>query len=99
MAPKAPFQSIVRSFDAVAACLQVLVIADAEAPVAHVAADLLSQAEHGPDSQVCCVPMDCLDLANRIFQCAGKTERVGRAQYCLRLVPDSQVCTSTQGIG
>ena len=31
---------------------EVLVIADAGAPVAHVAADLLSQAEHGPDSQV-----------------------------------------------
>lgn len=31
---------------------EVLVIADAEAPLAHVAADLLSQAEHGPDSQV-----------------------------------------------
>jgi len=31
---------------------EVLVIADAGAPPAHVAADLLSQAEHGPDSQV-----------------------------------------------
>jgi histidinol dehydrogenase len=31
---------------------EVLVIADAAAPPAHVAADLLSQAEHGPDSQV-----------------------------------------------
>lgn len=30
---------------------EVLVIADAAAPAAHVAADLLSQAEHGPDSQ------------------------------------------------
>ena len=32
---------------------EVLVIADASASPAHVAADLLSQAEHGPDSQVC----------------------------------------------
>ena len=31
---------------------EVLVIADANAPPSHVAADLLSQAEHGPDSQV-----------------------------------------------
>jgi len=31
---------------------EVLVIADAGAPAVHVAADLLSQAEHGPDSQV-----------------------------------------------
>ena len=33
---------------------EVLVIADADAPLPHVAADLLSQAEHGPDSQVRC---------------------------------------------
>lgn len=32
---------------------EVLVIADEGAPPSHVAADLLSQAEHGPDSQVC----------------------------------------------
>ena len=32
---------------------EVLVIADKDASPAHVAADLLSQAEHGPDSQVC----------------------------------------------
>lgn len=31
---------------------EVLVIADSSASPAHVAADLLSQAEHGPDSQV-----------------------------------------------
>lgn len=31
---------------------EVLVIADQTANPAHVAADLLSQAEHGPDSQV-----------------------------------------------
>lgn len=31
---------------------EVLVIADGDAPARHVAADLLSQAEHGPDSQV-----------------------------------------------
>jgi histidinol dehydrogenase len=31
---------------------EVLVVADAGAPAVHVAADLLSQAEHGPDSQV-----------------------------------------------
>lgn len=30
---------------------EVLVIADGGAPASHVAADLLSQAEHGPDSQ------------------------------------------------
>ena len=36
---------------------EVLVIADAGAPLSHVAADLLSQAEHGPDSQVVLVAL------------------------------------------
>ena len=40
------------SIDMPAGPSEVLVIADRGAPVAHVAADLLSQAEHGPDSQV-----------------------------------------------
>ena len=40
------------SIDMPAGPSEVLVIADADADPAHVAADLLSQAEHGPDSQV-----------------------------------------------
>ena len=42
------------SMDMPAGPSEVLVIADRGAPHAHVAADLLSQAEHGPDSQVLC---------------------------------------------
>jgi hypothetical protein len=41
---------------------QVLVIADASAPPAFVAADLLSQAEHGKDSQVVLVALPGVDL-------------------------------------
>jgi histidinol dehydrogenase len=44
---------------------EVLVIADAGAPPAHVAADLLSQAEHGPDSQVILVT-DCAELIDAV---------------------------------
>ncbi len=40
------------SIDMPAGPSEVLVVADAGAHPAHVAADLLSQAEHGPDSQV-----------------------------------------------
>jgi histidinol dehydrogenase len=40
------------SIDMPAGPSEVLVVADAGADPAHVAADLLSQAEHGPDSQV-----------------------------------------------
>jgi len=45
---------------------EVLVIADAGAPPVHVAADLLSQAEHGPDSQVILLTDDAalLDAVN-----------------------------------
>lgn len=42
---------------------EVLVIADGGADPVHVAADLLSQAEHGPDSQVVLVALPGVDLA------------------------------------
>ncbi len=49
------------SIDMPAGPSEVLVIADAHASPAFVAADLLSQAEHGPDSQVIsCAPTQCL---------------------------------------
>jgi histidinol dehydrogenase len=41
---------------------EVLVVADKDAPADHVAADLLSQAEHGPDSQVVLVVTPDVDL-------------------------------------
>lgn len=44
---------------------EVLVIADAQANPAFVAADLLSQAEHGPDSQVILLS-DSLDLIDKV---------------------------------
>ncbi len=50
---------------------EVLVIADAQANPAFVAADLLSQAEHGPDSQVILLTPDA-SLAQRV---ALETER------------------------
>ncbi|BAE74404.1 Histidinol dehydrogenase [Sodalis glossinidius str. 'morsitans'] len=50
---------------------EVLIIADAQANPAFVAADLLSQAEHGPDSQVILLTPDA-NLAQRV---ARETER------------------------
>ena len=44
---------------------EVLVIADAAASPAHVAADLLSQAEHGPDSQVGAACMVVMAACNK----------------------------------
>ncbi|DBB07986.1 TPA: hypothetical protein ACH3X3_009363 [Trebouxia sp. C0006] len=50
------------SMDMPAGPSEVLVIADAAASAAHVAADLLSQAEHGPDSQVVLLALPGVDL-------------------------------------
>ncbi|KAG2425997.1 hypothetical protein HXX76_013368 [Chlamydomonas incerta] len=51
------------SIDMPAGPSEVLVIADGGASPVHVAADLLSQAEHGPDSQVVLVALPGVDLA------------------------------------
>jgi histidinol dehydrogenase len=51
------------SIDMPAGPSEVLVVADAGADVDHVAADLLSQAEHGPDSQVVLVALPGVDVA------------------------------------
>ena len=56
------------SMDMPAGPSEVLVIADAAAAPAHVAADLLSQAEHGPDSQVGAGCMGTLLLCQTIVK-------------------------------
>jgi histidinol dehydrogenase len=58
-------QSGAAAIDMPAGPSEVLVIADAGADAAFVAADLLSQAEHGPDSQVLLIS-DCADLIHGV---------------------------------
>ncbi|PVZ70681.1 histidinol dehydrogenase [Pelagibaculum spongiae] len=58
-------KSAVVSIDMPAGPSEVLVIADAEANPQFIAADLLSQAEHGPDSQVILVT-DSADIAEQV---------------------------------
>lgn len=82
------------SMDMPAGPSEVLVIADAAASPAHVAADLLSQAEHGPDSQVC--PSPCVMLchcAAVVFYCHSGLNRCQTESnlimypcYCLHAV-------------
>jgi histidinol dehydrogenase len=75
---------------------EVLVIADAGAPANHVAADLLSQAEHGPDSQVVLVALPGVDVgavqAEIELQCAalprGDTARRALEHSCVVRVAD-----------
>ena len=59
------------SIDMPAGPSEVLVIADAHASPAFVAADLLSQAEHGPDSQVTPVPVASLPAGKHEHQSAA----------------------------
>lgn len=59
---------------------EVLVIADAGASATHVAADLLSQAEHGADSQVLLISDSC-ELIERVqAQLATQLQSLPRAQ-------------------
>ena len=60
---------------------EVLVIADQDAPLSHVAIDLLSQAEHGPDSQAILLALPGLDVE------ALRTE----VEYQCSLLPRAEV--------
>lgn len=74
------------SIDMPAGPSEVLVIADAQASPAHVAADLLSQAEHGPDSQACpCPAMSCPLKCLRPFfnQASSKLGRALPSNKCI----------------
>ncbi|GAA95890.1 uncharacterized protein L969DRAFT_76313 [Mixia osmundae IAM 14324] len=70
------------SIDAPAGPSEVLVIADRTADAAFVASDLLSQAEHGPDSQVVCLAINLTDdhltaIQDEINKQASVLPRVG----------------------
>jgi len=58
---------------------EVLVLADADAPPAQVAADLLSQAEHGPDSQVGLLVLPGFDVAALQAALAQQLEALPRS--------------------
>ena len=62
---------------------EVLVIADAGAPPAHVAADLLSQAEHGPDSQVRSCNINDMDPVTRILWCMPTQHKLAQQKGSL----------------
>jgi histidinol dehydrogenase len=68
---------------------EVLVVADAGAPPAHVAADLLSQAEHGPDSQVVLVVTPDVDLDAITAQVAAQAAKLPRAEITAKALAHS----------
>ena len=70
---------------------EVLVIADAGADAAYVAADLLSQAEHGPDSQVLLLT-DSADLVDRVeAELSIQLAALPRAQIAARALASSRL--------
>jgi histidinol dehydrogenase len=81
---------------------EVLVIADAGAPHAHVAIDLLSQAEHGPDSQAVLVALPGVDVdaiqAEVAAQCAAlpraEVTRRALAHSCVVRVPSREAAAA-----
>ncbi|KAJ1734206.1 trifunctional histidinol dehydrogenase [Coemansia biformis] len=70
---------------------EVLVIADATSNPAYVASDLLSQAEHGPDSQVVllAVGLDDAQLAAIEAQVHAQAERLPRVDIVRQSIPKS----------
>ncbi len=70
---------------------EVLVIADAEATPAFVASDLLSQAEHGPDSQVILLTPSP-DMANAVAQAVEEQlENLPRAETARKALESSRL--------
>jgi len=68
---------------------EVLVIADKEAPVSFVAADLLSQAEHGPDSQVVLVTLPGVDIEATIAEVEKQRAALPRGDLALSALSHS----------
>jgi histidinol dehydrogenase len=86
------------SIDMPAGPSEVLVIADSSANPAFVAADLLSQAEHGTDSQVVLVAIDGFDTASLQNELLEQLEKLARKSFAegalthsyIVSVPDSE---------
>lgn len=78
------------SIDMPAGPSEVLVIADKFANPAHIAADLLSQAEHGPDSQVVLVISgEGVDVAGIEKEIKIQCESLPRKEFALKALSHS----------
>lgn len=78
------------SIDMPAGPSEVLVIADKHANPVHIAADLLSQAEHGPDSQVVLVLVgDGVDIKAIEEEISKQCQSLPRGQFALKALSHS----------
>ena len=84
-------QSGAAAIDMPAGPSEVLVIADAGADAAFVAADLLSQAEHGPDSQVLLLCDDAGFIARVLGEIELQLQSLPRAQIARQALSSSRL--------
>jgi histidinol dehydrogenase len=79
---------------------EVCVLADGTANPEFVAADLLSQAEHGPDSQVLLVSDDLSLIQRTMIAVDGQVARLGRRDFALQALSNSKaVCVDSLETG
>lgn len=76
---------------------EVLVIADGGAPPEHVAIDLLSQAEHGPDSQVVLAATPALDVDAVASTLEKQLDQLPRGEIAREAI-DKSVCVLCESI-
>lgn len=79
------------SIDMPAGPSEVLVVADDRANPVYVAADLLSQAEHGPDSQVVAVVLPGFDTASLLNEISSQLEDLPRSEIALKALSHSYI--------
>lgn len=79
------------SIDMPAGPSEVLVIADSTANPAYVAADLLSQAEHGEDSQVVLISISGFNLENLNKELSSQLEQIPRKEIAKKALDQSFV--------
>ena len=95
-AAKKEAQNLGLAIDMPAGPSEVLVIADPSCPVEFVAADLLAQAEHGPDSQVILLGTDEQYLLNCQEEVAKQLERLPRKNLASMALKNSKtICLAS----
>ena len=70
---------------------EVLVIADKDAPLSHVALDLLSQAEHGPDSQAILIALPGVDVEGLRKEVEYQCSLLPRAEVTMKALTHSRI--------
>jgi len=70
---------------------EVLVIADKDAPLSHVAIDLLSQAEHGPDSQAILIALPGVDIEGLRKEVEYQCSLLPRAEVTKKALSHSRI--------